>query len=722
MCRRPTLGRASGTEVRAVRIILMSCVVVALCFSMTAIAAAAQADPVDSDARNKMGVGDGSGDRPGEDGGLQTLNKDEQTGNVTGIIFNKDEGRLGGADVRLVNTSTNTVESTTVSDSDGSYSFRSVEPGAYRLEAEFDGGEGSVGVTVKGGTTRNRNVELRLRRAFFSVSVEGTNSPVTEGEEVRIDVTITNAGEESGSQAVVLEVPGLGSDAEPVSLNGGSSTTVTLRLPTDLGDTSNYTAEVSTNDGTEETDFVVEERQTGIGVSILDTNSPVTEGEALTVEARVSNTGERSVSGTVTAEIAGLDSDTRRFSLVGGAEETKSFRIPTETGDVGEHTITVSVGDRDADSTNVTVEGETEDDAETNETEATDGASASVPEVKVTEEADEFVRFTLTEDSDLEEAYLTFEPEGWESARVVGGLYEGASVTVRTEVAAERLLESEVVFVPGGLSAGSDGSIDSRDATGVDQVTCLYDHGGYTFGGLTVPGEVDLPCHTPVLGEAPEVNEGSGTPISLEEGEYRLVGRVDGEKTVLRSYTVEAVEGDTNESETEDTDAGTDTGGGEESEETDGSGGGGDDTIDLPISLRDAARYLGIGAAALVGFAAFVAFSVFVVRRLKGTDWGGRWSDGGNGHERIVLDTDSKNDIYRSWRGMVERAGVEDVRTKTPSEIAEKAKEAGLDPEAVDELTDVFEEVRYRDAEPTAEQEERARRAFERIERSDGTE
>lgn len=732
MCRRPRPERVSCVF----RILLLSSVIVALCFSMTAVTGAAQADSVGSDARSQMGVGDGSGD-----GGVQIFDDEEPTGNVTGTVSTPDGYRISDADVRLVNATSDTVERTTVSDTDGGYSFSSVEAGTYRVEAEFDESEGSsANVTVEEGTTRNRDVELRLRGAYFSVSVEDTNSPVTEGEEIRMDITVTNAGEESGSQAVVVEVPGLGSDAEPVSLDGGSSTTVSLRLPTELGDVGNYTAEVSTNDDTEEVEVVVEGRQLGIDVSILGTNSPVTEGEALTVEASVSNPSEMSGSGTVTAEITGADigSDRQRFSLLGGGEETKNFRIPTEKGDAGEYTVTVSVGEHYTDSTNVTVE-------EVDGANETEGDGARAPEVEVTEEADDFVRFTLTEDNDLEEAYLTFEPDDWESARVTGGLDRSASFTVRTEAAAQRLLESEEVLVPDSLSSGSDGSIDSREATEAELVTCLYDHGGFTFRGTTVPAEVDLPCHAPVLGEASEVDEGSGTPISLKEGEYRLVGSIDGEETVLRSYTVEAVEEgtngsatedpdteteETNESVTGDADAGTETGDDEKdggSEEADGTGG--EDVSDedeggleetLPISLREIGRYIGIGAAVLLGFVAFVALLILVVRRLREIDLGREGSDGGNGQRRMVLDTDSENDVYVSWSDMVERAGVEDVRTKTPSEIAESAKEAGLNPEAVDELTDVFEEVRYGEGEPTAEQEERARKAFERIERSNG--
>ena len=644
-----------------------------------------------------MGTEDGSAN-----GGVQTF--DEDTGEVTGTVSTEDGYVLADAELRLVNTSSDTVEQTTVSDSDGGYSFSSVEVGEYRVEAEFRGGEASAEVTVEEGETRTRDVELRPEQDYFTVSVEETNSPVTAGEDIRIDTTVTNRGQESGSQAVILEIPGIGEDAEPVSLDGDSSAMVSLGLPTDIDDTGEYTAEVSTDDDTEEVEFVVEGRETDMDVSILDTNSPVTEGETLTVEARLSNPSEVSGSGTVTAEVDGLGSDTGRFSLAGGAEETKSFDIPTESGDAGEYTVTVSVGDT-AESAEVTVE----EDGGT-------GVVGEVPEVEVTEETDEFVRFTLMEEGDLEESYLVF--DDWESARVIAGLDEGASVTIRTESAAERLLESEEILVPDGASVGLDGlSLESREATEVSQVTCLYDHGGYTFRGTTVPADVDMPCHAPVLRNSPEVDEGTGTPISLKEGEYILVGVVDGDERTLESYTVESVDR-TGTSETDETD--TDSDDGSDTEGADESGG--DEGATIPLDIRDVGIYIGIGAALLVGIVAFAALSVLAVRRLKQRDWGRTESDGENGGEHMVLDTDSENEVYRSWSGMIERAGVEGIRTKTPKEIAESAKEAGLDPGAVDELTDVFEEVRYRDSEPTAEQERRAKEAFERIKRSERTE
>lgn len=71
------------------------------------------------------------------------------------------------------------------------------------------------------------------------------------------------------------------------------------------------------------------------------------------------------------------------------------------------------------------------------------------------------------------------------------------------------------------------------------------------------------------------------------------------------------------------------------------------------------------------------------------------------------------NDVYRAWRALADRAG--DSPADTPTERAAAAREAGLDPEAVRETTELFRAVRYGDAAPDAERAARARAARERL-------
>ncbi len=74
------------------------------------------------------------------------------------------------------------------------------------------------------------------------------------------------------------------------------------------------------------------------------------------------------------------------------------------------------------------------------------------------------------------------------------------------------------------------------------------------------------------------------------------------------------------------------------------------------------------------------------------------------------------NEVYRAWSDLAERVADRTTRNATPREIAGVAVDAGMDSDAVDRLTGLFETVRYGSQEPTPETERQAadfRRALE---------
>jgi hypothetical protein len=79
------------------------------------------------------------------------------------------------------------------------------------------------------------------------------------------------------------------------------------------------------------------------------------------------------------------------------------------------------------------------------------------------------------------------------------------------------------------------------------------------------------------------------------------------------------------------------------------------------------------------------------------------------------LESGGANEVYRAWREMTALLDVEAPETSTPGEFADAAVDAGLEGEAVRELTRLFEDVRYGDA-PAAASEDRAVAVFRRIE------
>lgn len=73
------------------------------------------------------------------------------------------------------------------------------------------------------------------------------------------------------------------------------------------------------------------------------------------------------------------------------------------------------------------------------------------------------------------------------------------------------------------------------------------------------------------------------------------------------------------------------------------------------------------------------------------------------------------NDVHKAWLMIVQRANVERPWTRTPAECARAAVDAGMDAEAVERLTTLFEEVRYGGAPVTDERRQQAREWFERL-------
>lgn len=84
--------------------------------------------------------------------------------------------------------------------------------------------------------------------------------------------------------------------------------------------------------------------------------------------------------------------------------------------------------------------------------------------------------------------------------------------------------------------------------------------------------------------------------------------------------------------------------------------------------------------------------------------------------DRIETTDDVENEIYRAWREMTELLDVQRPESNTPGEFAAAAVDAGMDPADVDDLTRLFEDVRYGGDEPTEPTERRAVAILRRIE------
>lgn len=95
-------------------------------------------------------------------------------------------------------------------------------------------------------------------------------------------------------------------------------------------------------------------------------------------------------------------------------------------------------------------------------------------------------------------------------------------------------------------------------------------------------------------------------------------------------------------------------------------------------------------------------------------------SAAGRAADRIDDTDDVDNEIYRAWREMTQPLDVDRPESSTPGEFATAATDAGLDRQHVDELTRLFEDVRYGPTETTPELENRAVSILREIESTYG--
>lgn len=137
---------------------------------------------------------------------------------------------------------------------------------------------------------------------------------------------------------------------------------------------------------------------------------------------------------------------------------------------------------------------------------------------------------------------------------------------------------------------------------------------------------------------------------------------------------------------------------------------------------------LASNAAELAAVAALVVLSAGVLAALRRVDFAERLDGdasapaGPTARERpeSLRTVEPANDVYRAWLDLVRRVASDPSRSRTPSEWAERAVDAGLDPDAVSTVTDTFRAVRYGGAAVTEDEKRRVRDALARLDAKRG--
>ncbi|SEQ53355.1 beta-sandwich domain-containing protein [Natrinema salaciae] len=236
---------------------------------------------------------------------------------VTGVDF-EIERTPGTIDGYVTNAAGVPIADATVADADGgafsvttdengSYEIDGLAPGRYALRAAADGYDDSTieFVDVEPGATATANLTLGT---YFEVSDLEAPETATQGETIVVNATITNTGDRTDTRTAFYFPPGtdFGTDvvdyrpelSETVTLDGGESTTVefTYEIPED-DEPGEYEHGVSA-DEVASTTITIEESEAGepepayFAVSDVDGPAAANAGDAITVDATITNTGD----------------------------------------------------------------------------------------------------------------------------------------------------------------------------------------------------------------------------------------------------------------------------------------------------------------------------------------------------------------------------------------------------------------------------------------------
>jgi hypothetical protein len=180
-----------------------------------------------------------------------------------------------------------------------------------------------------------------------------------------------------------------------------------------------------------------------------------------------------------------------------------------------------------------------------------------------TSQSPDKVRLTMVDSGKLDSLVLVG-PDGTQSSVFSSGFQPGTEITIRRNATVHSYLENNSVRIPadgGGfmtidtpsdvtttqLSLQEVGLSDTEHTPRTAYLACLYEPEEFELNGKSSPPNVSIPCHSPVLAQTDNIQprtstEQNGdtvtTPILLKEGEYYLVGILDGREDVVGSIEV----------------------------------------------------------------------------------------------------------------------------------------------------------------------------------------
>ena len=210
--------------------------------------------------------------------------------------------------------------------------------------------ETSDGELISGSESFNIEDPVSDDPAFFDVEIDNFDEEVEEGDTVEVDYTVTNTGDNRGSQYVNLNARGERNDRDYVSfLEPDESESGTLEWDTEEGDSGYRTIRVSSDDDEETETVNIRERDRGdpafFDVREISFDSPAYVDDRVEVDYKIRNTGDSSARKTVTLAFRGSTEDSESVRLDSGEEREGNLDFRPGESDTGFRRLTISTND-----------------------------------------------------------------------------------------------------------------------------------------------------------------------------------------------------------------------------------------------------------------------------------------------------------------------------------------------------------------------------------------
>lgn len=249
------------------------------------------------------------------------------SGQVTGL--NSDQLQLENEVGELIDIS--------VEDSDFLFDTEYAEGDDYQITIAIQPDDLECTVENGEGTFDSRDVDdvsiNCLVPADFQIGVNESASDLVAaaGDDIRVVIIITNAGELTDTQAILLEVGDHTISDSDVTIGPGQTHIATFDWETDDDDIGDHTISASSDDDTTSVSATVSGLD-HIDVIINEANSTLeaTPGQDITVEAIVENSGTIAATQQIDLSIDGTIEDSREISLAPDDTDTITFDWDTD--------------------------------------------------------------------------------------------------------------------------------------------------------------------------------------------------------------------------------------------------------------------------------------------------------------------------------------------------------------------------------------------------------